>query len=265
MIEHTSERQGTSAGRREAAGSAHQRLEVALATTPGDIRAAQRLRYQVFAGELGARLDSREPECDADIFDPWCEHLVVRDSDRGRIVGTYRLLTAERAARLGTFYADGEFDLTRLAHLKPRMVEIGRACIDPAYRKGAALMLLWHGIAEFMRTRRYDYLIGCASIGMQDGGDNARSVYAALVERHLAPIEYRVFPRHPLLERDGTAPDRGAPDVRVPALLKGYLKLGAWIGGEPAWDPDFNTADLFVLLPMSRLGTRYARHFGSTG
>lgn len=247
---------------RESAGGPRHRLQVALATSTSDIHAAQRLRHRVFGGEMGATLSTRAPGRDEDIFDAWCEHLVVRDCESGQVVGTYRLLTAESAARLGTFYADQEFDLTRIAHLRPRMVEIGRACVDAEYRKGAALMLLWHGIAEFMRRRRYDYLVGCASIGMQDGGANAERVYQAVAQRHLAPIEYRVFPRHRLLSREErTGDDDEGALPRIPALLKGYLRLGAWIGGEPAWDPDFNTADLFVLLPLARLDARYARRY----
>jgi putative hemolysin len=265
---------------REVAGGPRHRLQLRMAKSVDEVHAAQRLRHRVFAGELGARLAGKDDR-DEDFFDAWCEHLIVVDAGDGAVVGTYRLLPAERAQRLGTFYADGEFDLTRLAHLKPRMVEIGRACVDPAHRSGAVLMLLWHGIAEFMRRHRYDYLIGCASIGMQDGGVNAQRVYEAAAESHLAPIEYRVFPRHRLMPREGPAPERAGPlqgrvperEVRsgssgpapeppqIPPLLKGYLRVGAWVGGEPAWDPDFNTADLFVLLPLSRLGARYARHY----
>jgi putative hemolysin len=263
MIENLNDHAAHAVPTPDSAGGPQPRLEVALASSTADVHAAQRLRHRVFAGELGARLAAGVPGRDEDIFDAWCEHLVVRDSDSGKVVGTYRLLPAERAARLGTFYADGEFDLTRLTHLKPRMVEVGRACVDPAYRNGAALRLLWHGIFDYMQQRRLDYLIGCASIGMHDGGANARRAYLELAERQLAPIEYRVFPRHPLLPRDCDYPPARSTAMKaeIPALLKGYLRLGAWIGGEPAWDPDFNTADLFVLLPMVRLGARYARHY----
>jgi putative hemolysin len=261
MIETSADHHDLLATVRETAGGPRRRLQVALATSTPDLHAAQRLRHRVFGEEMGATLSSRAPGRDEDIFDAWCEHLVVRDCESGQVVGTYRLLTAERAARLGTFYADQEFDLTRLTHLKARMVEIGRACVDADYRTGAALMLLWHGIAEFMRRRRYDYLVGCASIGMHDGGANAERVYRMVEQRHLAPIEYRVFPRHRLLPREARAGDDDAASPRIPALLKGYLRLGAWIGGEPAWDPDFNTADLFVLLPLARLEARYARRY----
>jgi putative hemolysin len=236
-------------------------LAVGLATAASDIDAAQRLRYRVFVDEMGARFTGREPGRDEDLFDAWCEHLVVRDCGSGEVVATYRILTAERARRLGTFYAEEEFDLTRLALLRPRMVEIGRACVDARYRKGPALMLLWQGIAQFMRQHRYDTLIGCASVSLKDGGANALAVYQHCAPRHLAPIEYRVFPRHPLAARDEPAGAVDAAPTNLPPLLRGYLRFGAWIGGEPAWDPDFNTADLFVLLPLSRVETRYARHY----
>jgi putative hemolysin len=242
----------------------HRQLKVELALSSSDVRAAQRLRYRVFADEMGARVNGREPGLDEDFFDPWCEHLIVRDCDTGGVVGTYRILTAERARQLGTFYADTEFDLTRLFLLRQRMVEIGRACIDARYRSGPAIMLLWQGLAQFMRERSYEYLIGCASVSMQDGGRNAQHVYRHVQQSHLAPIEYRVFPRHPLSPRDEDSPSTSDEPVRIPSLLKGYLRLGAWVGGEPAWDPDFNTADLFVFLPLARVEARYARHYLGT-
>ena len=239
----------------------HRQLKVELAQSPSEVRAAQRLRYRVFAEEMGAEVKGREPGLDEDFFDPWCEHLIVSDSITGEVVGTYRILTADRARQLGTFYSDTEFDLTRLFMLRPRMVEIGRACVDARYRSGPAIMLLWQGLAQFMRERSYEYLIGCASVSMQDGGINAQQLFQHVRQRHLAPIEYRVFPRHRLSPRDENVPAAGGAPVRTPSLLKGYLRLGAWIGGEPAWDPDFNTADLFVFLPLARVEPRYARHY----
>ncbi len=237
-------------------------LSIELATNSTDIEAAQRLRYRVFNGEMGARVTGRTAGRDEDIFDPWCEHLVVRDQATEEVVGTYRMLTSDRAKRVGAFYSEGHFDLTRLAHLKPGMVEIGRACIHPDYRTGATIMLLWQGIARFMSEHGAEYLIGCASIAMDDGGANAVSVYEHAAARHLAPIEYRVRPRNPLMERSTAATllTAGAAPV-MPPLLKGYLRVGAWIGGEPGWDPDFNTADLFLFMPIARVEARYARHY----
>lgn len=236
--------------------SARAKLHVALATSASEVLAAQKLRWRVFAEELGASLPSRTPGVDQDFYDPYCEHLIVRDESSGRIVGTYRILSPQAARKVGSYYSENEFDLTRLAHLRPRIVEVGRSCIDPDYRTGATIALLWAGLARYMRENNHEYLIGCASIGMQDGGHNAVAIYGALAT-HMAPPEYRVFPRHPLpLDRIWPL-----PDPEVPPLLKGYMRAGAWVCGEPAWDPDFNTADLLLLLPMGRVDARYSKHF----
>lgn len=230
-------------------------LAVGFARTPSDILEAQRLRYRVFAGEMGANLPSRTPGVDHDIYDPYCEHLVVRDTQSGEVVGTYRILSPENAELVG-YYSENEFDLTRLQHLRSRLVEIGRSCVHPDYRTGATISLLWSGLAQYMTDRGYDYLMGCASISMADGGHAAASLYNRLAE-HLGPMEYRVFPRCPLplaaLQQDRPA--------ETPPLIKGYLRAGAWICGEPAWDPDFNTADLPILLPMAKVSNRYAKHY----
>ncbi len=232
-------------------------LHVALATCETEILEAQKLRYRVFAEEMGARLPTRTPGVDRDIYDPFCDHLIVRDEDAGRIVGTYRILSPMAARRIGGYYSENEFDLTRLQHLRNRIVEIGRSCIDADYRSGAVIALLWSGLARYMQDNGYDYLIGCASVSMADGGHNAANLYNRLCETHLAPLEYRVFPRCPLpleMLRNDVPAD-------APPLIKGYLRAGAWICGEPAWDPDFNTADLPILMPMSRLAGKYAKHF----
>jgi putative hemolysin len=232
------------------------RLQMGLASSEAEVVAAQKLRWRVFAEEMGARLPSRIPGVDRDIYDPYCQHLIVREEETGKVVGTYRILSPESARRIGGYYSENEFDLTRLAHLRPGLVEIGRSCIDPDYRSGAVIALLWSGLARYMRENGYEYLMGCASIGMRDGGHNAAGIYNALAD-HMAPLEYRVFPRCPLpLARlEATA------KPEIPPLLKGYMRAGAWVCGEPAWDPDFNTADLLLLQPMSRVDNRYQRHF----
>jgi putative hemolysin len=235
---------------------AWQRLSVRLAHAPSEVVEAQRLRYRIFAEEMGARLPGRTPGIDQDIFDPYCDHLIVRDADAGRIVGTYRLLAPHQARRIGGYYSETEFDLLRLRNLRDSMVEIGRSCIDTEYRTGAVISLLWSGIAGYMLRNRYDYLIGCASLSMADGGRNATALYQRLGD-HYAPPEYRVFPRCrlPIESLDGGI------QAEPPPLVKGYLRAGAWVCGEPAWDPDFNTADLLLLLPMARISGRYSRHF----
>jgi len=235
----------------------HQKLSLSMARSVTEIEEAQRLRYKVFGEEMGARLASAHEGLDRDIFDSYCEHLLVRNNRDNKVIGTYRILPPDRARTLGGYYADTEFDLTRLQHLRNRMVEVGRSCVHMDHRDGATITRLWSGIADYMYTHKHEYLIGCASISMNDGGHYAASVYNKLHKLFAAPAEYRVFPRCPLpLEALNST-----LDVSIPPLIKGYLRLGAYIGGEPAWDPDFNTADLFMLLPMSRMNARYAKHF----
>ncbi|TCS73295.1 ornithine-acyl[acyl carrier protein] N-acyltransferase [Sulfuritortus calidifontis] len=241
----------------EAGGRVKRHYQVGLADSPEAVREAQRLRYKVFAEEMGARLSTVEPGLDIDFYDPHCQHLLVRDADTGEVVGTYRILSPEAAKRIGSYYTEQEFDLTRLQHLRGRMVELGRSCVHADHRSGGVIALLWAGLAEYMLQHGYDYLIGCASIGMADGGHNAAGIWHTLKDKHLSPVEWRVTPRCPLpLESLETT---AAPVV--PPLIKGYLRAGAYICGEPAWDPDFNTADLPILLSMKSVNGSYARHF----
>lgn len=253
-------RTGHSDARRSIASNA--RYEVALASSDSEIEDAQRLRYQVFFEEMGAQasLATQRLERDIDGFDADCEHLLVREARSGQLVGCYRIMQPHVAQRRGSFYSDQEFDLTRLHHIRSRTAELGRACIHPEFRNGSVIMLLWSALARYMHERGYEYAIGCASVPLSDGHANASAVYRELAQKCLAPAEYRVFPRHAYALEKSEAP--AVPvTVKVPPLLKGYARLGAWIGGEPAWDADFNTADIFVLLPMARISDSYAKHF----
>jgi len=239
-------------------------FEVRWARHADEVRAAQRLRHEVFVGEMGARL-TLPPHApaghDVDLFDDFCEHLLVRtpatDDTPGQVVGTYRVLTPTAARRAGGYYSDTEFDLTRLRPLRDRMAELGRSCVHPQFRSGGAILALWGALAEFMSSNKLDTMVGCASIGMRDGGHTAASLWARLHASHLAGLEYQVRPRLPLPvdELDQNL------DVEPPALIKGYLRCGAKVLGAPAWDPDFNTADLPLLLRLSDLPARYRRHF----
>jgi putative hemolysin len=231
------------------------RYHVSLAVDDSEIREAQRLRYKVFADEMGARLSSALPGHDIDLYDPFCDHLLVRELANGEVVGTYRILAPEAARRVGSYYSEQEFDLTRLNFLRPRMAELGRSCVHPAHRTGGVIARLWMGLADYMTRYGYEYVVGCASIGMADGGHLAANVYRQLTERHLAPIEWRTTPRYRLPVE---SLDNGQA-AALPPLVKGYIRLGALVCGEPAWDPDFNTADLLMLLPMAQLNCSYAR------
>lgn len=231
-------------------------LVYSFARKSSEIAEAQQLRYEVFASEMGAKLPGRDGH-DRDGFDAFCDHLLVRDSDNGKVVGTYRILSPSMAREAGGYYAAREFDLSRLTPLFERTVEVGRACVHADYRQGGTITLLWAGLAKYMQLNRYEFMLGCGSVGMADGGHMAASLYHRLQPDYLSPNEHRVFPHCPLplkaLRRD--------MQVSCPALIKGYLRLGAYICGEPAWDPDFNTADMLVMLPLSRMNRRYAAHF----
>jgi len=232
-------------------------LAVTLARSAFEVREAQRLRYRIFAEECGARLPNHSSGIDEDEFDSYCDHLFVRDTDRGEVVGTYRMLTSWKAKEAGRFYSETEFDLTKLKPLVPRLVEVGRSCIHSDYRQGGVITLLWAGLAQYMMTGGYEYLMGCASISLADGGSLATETYLSLRKTCLSPDYWRVMP-HRRYAMDACHLV-GKPIL--PPLVKGYVRLGAYICGEPAWDQQFNTADLLMLLPLSRMNPRYARHF----
>jgi putative hemolysin len=239
-------------------------IEVCWAQHLDEVREAQRLRHQVFATELGARLPQTLPGHDIDLFDDYCEHLLVRDSASGQVIGTYRVLTPVQAKRVGSTYTDTEFDLTRLRDLRNRMVELGRSCVHADHRHGGVIMALWGALFEFMDRNRLDTMIGCASIPMLHNGvvtgAAAASIWHQLRQTHLAEIQFHVRPRLPLPVDDL---DHGLL-IDPPALIKGYLRLGAKVLGAPAWDPDFNTADLPMMMRIADLPLRYRKHF-STG
>jgi len=233
------------------------RLTYSLARTQTELEAAQRIRFKVFAEEMGAKLPSARLGLDIDRFDQYCDHLLVRDHSNEKVVGTYRILPPEQAVKAGGYYSETEFDLSRLENLRDRMVEVGRSCVHQDYRDGATITQLWSGLADYVGKHNHEYLIGCASISMGDGGHYAASVYNKIHTLHAAPAEYRVFP-HCRLPLESLNQEL---DVIIPPLIKGYLRLGAYIAGEPAWDPDFNCADVFILMPVSRMNARYAKHF----
>lgn len=236
------------------------KLNLSLATTPEEVKEVQRLRYKVFIESMGLSALSNPDGLDKDEFDDYCDHLIVRDSKSLKVVGTYRILGPNAARELGRYYSETEFDLSRLQHIRSGVAEAGRACIHPDYRSGSVIMLLWAGLAAYMRRERCSHLIGCASISLTDGGQNAAAIYRSLTASDLSPLEYRVTPHlpFPLDEIDSSS-----TEARIPPLLKGYLRAGAWVCGDPAWDPDFHSADLFVMLPLANLDNRYARHYGT--
>ncbi|KAB1911123.1 GNAT family N-acetyltransferase [Micromonospora sp. AMSO31t] len=246
-----------------------------IADDPTLVAAAQRLRHEVFASELGATLHPGAAGLDTDEFDAHCDHLVVLREGTDEVVGTYRLLPPGRTDRR---YADGEFDLTPLAPLRDGLVEAGRSCVHPDHRSGAVINLMWAGITRYLHLRGSRWLGGCASVPLADGGIAAAEVWSQVTARHLAPPPLRVTPRRPWFAEPAAAGPGRSPDgsgsrpgqlelspaerrALVPPLLRGYLRLGAWVCGEPAYDPDFACADFYVLFSLDRMNPRYLRHF----
>jgi putative hemolysin len=232
------------------AGRQPPRFITTLAEDRDTVLAAPRLRYRVFTAASTTSADVGG--IDRDGFDSHCEHLVVRDTASGDVVGTYRILTAERAREAGGFYSETEFELSRLRNLNARLVEVGRACVDPAYRGGSVITLLLTGLTRYVVAQRYDYVLGCASIDVTRGLAAAATLCRKLVADHLGPEAWRVTPHIPF--RPGDLPPCAAG---LPPLIKAYLRFGAKVCGEPAWDEAFQTADVLMLLPMAAMTPRF--------
>lgn len=230
-------------------------LKIYVAEDIKDIEEAQRLRYQVFAEEMGANLQSIDGR-DYDEYDEFCDHLLVKNEDTQEIVGCYRLLMQSGVDRLGHWYSENEFDLSNIRSILKDTVELGRACVHKDYRNGVTVMLLWTGLMQFMHDKGKKYLIGCGSLPLSEGRGRVVNLYRNLVEKHLAPDEYQVTP---LVSVDMTPSDDEPLDC--PPLIKGYLRAGVFICGEPSFDKDFNTADVLIMMPMDRINKSYSRHF----
>lgn len=251
------------------------RLEVRWASCEDDVRDAQRLRYRVFAQEMGAQLQvppGTPAGLDVDRFDAFCDHLLVSAPGRGAawgpLVGTYRVLPPAAARRAGGLYMAGEFDIAPLASLLGRTVEMGRSCVHPDWRSGGVIMALWTALAQYMLAHQLDTMMGCASVGLSDGGQCAERLWRSLRQSHLVGPQWQVQPRHALPIRPDDEPVQAArtdlsvnPCEPTPPLIKGYLRCGARLLGAPALDAAFNTADLPLMLHTHDLAPRYRKHF----
>lgn len=231
-----------------------------LAADEAEIRAAQRLRYEVFTQEVGAPPPGAGTGLDTDEFDAHCDHLLVRYEPTGETVGTYRLLPPGRTEWL---YSDSEFDLAALDTLRPGLVEAGRSCVHPAHRGGEVIGQMWSALARYTLLGGYRYLAGCASVPLADGGHAATQAWRLAQRWHLSPQRHRVRPLLPWTpgDDDGTRPSY----AQLPPLLRGYLRLGAWVCGPPAHDPEFGVADFYTVLPFEQVSPRYLRYFLGEG
>jgi putative hemolysin len=253
---------------KRAPSSAGRRYSLLLSTDPAHIEAAQRLRHDVFGSEPGFALSGLDGDRDVDRFDEFCDHLLVREEDSGELVGCYRMLSPTGAVAAGGLYTATEFDMRALDSLRPSLVEMGRAVVRHDHRSGAVILVMWAGILAYLDHCDYDYVTGCVSVPIVvDGeppGTQIRGVRDFVSRRHAAPASYRVIPRRPVVI-DGRPLDEIAPPTRpvIPPLMRGYLRLGARICGEPAHDPDFGVGDFAALLDKRRADTRYLRRLRS--
>jgi putative hemolysin len=237
------------------------RYTLLLSTDPTLIDAAQRLRHDVFTTEPGFALAGASDGRDADRFDEFCDHLLVREDNTGELVGCYRMLPPPGAIAAGGLYTAIEFDVTGLDALRPSLVEMGRAVVRDDHRNGGVVLLMWAGILAYLDRSGYDYVTGCVSVPVEDSdiaGRQIRGVRDFVLRRHAAPSEYTVHPYRPVTI-DGEGLDAIEPPARVtvPPLMRGYLRLGAQVCGEPAHDLDFGVGDFPALLDKRRADTRY--------
>jgi putative hemolysin len=221
-----------------------------LSTDANLIEEAQRLRYEVFTSEPGFELTSTT---DADRFDEHCDHLLVREDKSGELVGCYRMLPPSGAIAAGGLYTATEFDVRALDPLRPSLVEMGRAVVREEHRNGAVVLLMWAGILAYQDRCGYDYVTGCVSVPLSQ----VRGVRDFVLQRYRS--DYEVRPYRPVPLDDIPAAER----VEVPPLMRGYLRLGARVCGEPAHDPDFGVADFMALLDKRKADIRYLKRLRS--
>jgi putative hemolysin len=243
------------------------RYTLLLSTDAALIDDAQRLRHQVFTSEPGFDLTGTVDGRDADRFDEFCDHLLVREDQSGELVGCYRMLPPPGAIAAGGLYSATEFDVTELDPLRPSLVEMGRAVVREDHRNGGVVLLMWAGILAYLDRCGYDYVTGCVSVPVQGAPDETpgaqiRAVRDFVQRRHGS--DYAVYPHRPVV-LDGKGLDDIPPPARVtvPPLMRGYLRLGAEICGAPAHDPDFGVGDFPALLDKSKADLRYLQRLRS--
>lgn len=236
------------------------RLYADIVTHLEDIRQAQRLRYETFCDEYAVTLPVngvwQGHPIDIDEFDEHCIHFVVRETVTNDIVGYTRALPCDHARKTGNFYSAQEFDLDAITRLPGKFLEIGRTCIRKDYRNGATIAVLWSKLAQHLLQNGYHYLFGCASISLADGGLQYAAIMNLVRNKYMSTQDRRVIPLLPL-----PVTDSEGLSALLPPLLKAYTRMGAKVCGEACWDPDFNVADVFVLLDTADLNERYAKHF----
>ncbi len=245
-------------------------LGVRLAVTEDELTAVQALRYQVFYEEMGAKADARTSltKLDQDHFDAVADHLLVVDHDLGEnpknVVGTYRLIRQKAAEKAGQFYSASEYDISKLEAAPGEKLELGRSCTAPAYRSRAVMQLLWRGIAAYVFHYGIDLMFGCASLNGTDPEALADEL-TYLATYHTAPeaICPRALPARyvPMLRRDSASLNKRQALLSLPPLIKGYLRLGGFVGDGAVIDNQFNTTDIAVVVQTDLVTEKYYRHY----
>lgn len=259
---------------KKAFGSLHsQSMEIRLARTPAEVDAAQALRYRIFYEEKGAHpsAETRRTKRDVDAFDAICDHLVVLDHERGdgpaAIVGTYRLIRRSQMLSIGRFYSADEYDLSKLLSIPGEIVELGRSCVNVGYRSRNTMQLLWRGIAAYVFHYDIVLMFGCGSLHGTDL-ETLATPLSYLYHNHLAPEDLRVraLPeRHTEMQRlPAESIDRREALNALPPLIKGYLRLGGFVGDGAVIDEQFNTTDVCVLVKTDLVTSKYYNHYGRT-
>lgn len=228
-------------------------LTARITTDAREIRQAQELRYRVFAEGMGASVQGAAHGIDKDRFDDICMHLIVKDNETDAVVAYSRILTNDLAARAGGFYSATEFDLSQVLQPGRSYMEIGRTCVDPDFRSGAAIGHLWGFLANYLEEHRIDFLMGCCSIPVNDGYEEVSAIMAYLRNKHMTSESMRAVPRIPVPQTDSTL-DGGK---LIPSLLKAYLRIGVRVCGEPFLDSDFGVADAMILLRREDMNYRF--------
>ncbi|SKA02744.1 ornithine-acyl[acyl carrier protein] N-acyltransferase [Consotaella salsifontis] len=247
-------------------------MEVRLARSREEIKAAQQLRYHVFYEEMAAQPSAlqRMTRRDKDGFDRYCDHLLVIDTQKSavlteQIVGTYRLMRDTSAALAGGFYTASEFDIGPmiLRHPGKRFLELGRSCVLKDYRGKRTVELLWQGIWAYVLHHKVDVLFGCASLSGTELSTLTLPL-TFLANHAKAPDEWRVAALpHRSVVIPGECPDPKRALAQLPPLLKGYLRLGGYIGEGAVVDYQFGTTDVLVVLPVENINPRYIGHYGA--
>lgn len=241
-------------------------LEIRLAESAAEIRAAQKLRWRVFYEEMAAKptAEMAAQQLDFDRFDAFCDHLVVMDTALDQVVGTYRLIRRSVAAAHGGHYSAAEYNIRPVLDYPGEVLEVGRSCVDPAYRTRGTMQLLWQGIAAYVFTYDISMLFGCASLPGTDPAQLALPL-SYLHYHHLAPpaIRVRALPdRYVDMRRmDPAQIDPRLGFNSLPPLIKGYLRLGGVIGEGAVVDTDFNTTDVFIIVKRETISDRYLKHY----